>query len=240
MENQFYQFYFSHFSEKARFALDICDHSYEPVILIPGAHALKVSKFAKSTSLPILKLKDKVVQGSSEIINYLIQKHPAKNLQVNDLSLEKEMDDSFGKGTQVLLYFHILDNHEMLIQLFGGGDPKKEKLLRRLGLDHIANGLVELYQLSEDSYNEYRNKLEQTLKKTDSLLKGNGFLNGDHLTRLDITMAGLLSVWDVPKQHPYFDIVKKLNFPNSIQHVRNQIIKSTTFSKVKEIYERFR
>ena len=74
------EFPHSHYCEKARWALDYKGVPFQPVPILPGFHLWTVRKFAKETSVPVLLDGDRVIQGSSEIIDYLDTTVPARPL----------------------------------------------------------------------------------------------------------------------------------------------------------------
>ena len=75
-----YQFALSHYCEKARWALDIKGVPYQLINLIPGPHLFTTKKLAKQSSVPILSHQGKIIQDSTNIIDYLDEKFPSKPL----------------------------------------------------------------------------------------------------------------------------------------------------------------
>src|SRR5215204_5667779 len=68
---ELYDFRFSHYSEKARWALDFKGVPYTPRHLLPGFHLRTTRKLAPAACVPILKTDAAVIQGSTEIIDFL-------------------------------------------------------------------------------------------------------------------------------------------------------------------------
>jgi glutathione S-transferase len=81
---ELYDFTFSHYSEKARWALDFKGVPYTPRHLLPGFHMRTTRKLAPRSSVPILKTDSTVIQGSTEIINFLDQTFPDRSLTPPD------------------------------------------------------------------------------------------------------------------------------------------------------------
>jgi glutathione S-transferase len=81
---ELYDFTFSHYCEKARWALDFKGIPYTQRHLLPGFHMLTTRKLAPRSSVPILKTNDAVIQGSTEIINFLDETFPAHALTPPD------------------------------------------------------------------------------------------------------------------------------------------------------------
>jgi glutathione S-transferase len=81
---ELYDFTFSHYSEKARWALDFKGVPYTPRHLLPGFHMRTARKLAPRSSIPILKTDSAVIQGSTEIIDFLEQTFPDRSLTPRD------------------------------------------------------------------------------------------------------------------------------------------------------------
>ena len=73
-------FPYSHYCEKARWALDYKDIPFQAVAIMLGWHVITLRKYAPDTSVPVLLSDNEVVQGSSEIIDYLERKYPSHPL----------------------------------------------------------------------------------------------------------------------------------------------------------------
>ena len=67
-----YDFRFSHYSEKARWALDFKGIPYTPRHLVPGFHLRTARKLAPRSCLPILEADGAVIQDSTENLCPLI------------------------------------------------------------------------------------------------------------------------------------------------------------------------
>ena len=81
---ELYDFRFSHYSEKARWALDFKGVPYTPRHLLPGFHLRTTRKLAPRSRVPILKTDGAVIQGSTEIIDFLEQTIPERSLTPPD------------------------------------------------------------------------------------------------------------------------------------------------------------
>ncbi|MGB9165556.1 MAG: glutathione S-transferase N-terminal domain-containing protein [Rhodomicrobium sp.] len=81
---QLFQFPFSHYCEKARWALDYKGIPFQTVDLLPGFHLRTVRKLAPKTWVPVLRDNGIVVQDTSAIIDYLETKYPNPSLTPSD------------------------------------------------------------------------------------------------------------------------------------------------------------
>ena len=79
-----YQFQFSHYCEKVRWALDHKGIVFDTRNLLPGPHKRPAKKLAGGSGLPILVDQGAVIQDSTAIIDYLDLTYPQKPLTPED------------------------------------------------------------------------------------------------------------------------------------------------------------
>ena len=110
-----YQFKFSHFCEKARWALDYKGIPFEQQNLLLGFHEKAALKIAPKTGLPIITDGDKVVQDSTSIITYLDERYPDNSLTPpgpeeakSALEWEEFSDEEIGVPIRLWFYHHLL------------------------------------------------------------------------------------------------------------------------------------
>jgi glutathione S-transferase len=119
---QLYQFAFSHFCEKARWALDYKSIAYRPVNLLPGFHMRAIRKLAPKTCLPVLLDEGTVVQDSAAIIDYLDTKNPIPSLTPSDPKAAREakeweqyFDEEIGATLRLWFYYHTLPDRSLAL-----------------------------------------------------------------------------------------------------------------------------
>ena len=115
-------FVISHFSEKARWALDFEGISYAERPLLPGPHLLVTRRLAKESSVPILEHDRRVIQGSGAIIDYASETLGASQLVPRTAiaearELETLADHAFGLGVQRICYCELLHHRRTTIDL---------------------------------------------------------------------------------------------------------------------------
>jgi glutathione S-transferase len=74
-----YTFNISHFSEKARWALDYEGIPYEERVLLPGPHQLVTRRIARRTHVPVLEHDGQYVQGRVRSLTTLLIASAAPN-----------------------------------------------------------------------------------------------------------------------------------------------------------------
>lgn len=91
-----YQFQFSHYCEKVRWALDFKGLPYARRNLLPGLHVKIAKKLVPKSCLPIIVDGGTVVQDSSAIITYLDERFPERPLTPRDS--KQASNGGFGVG----------------------------------------------------------------------------------------------------------------------------------------------
>ncbi|HYD50540.1 MAG TPA: glutathione S-transferase N-terminal domain-containing protein [Terriglobales bacterium] len=125
-----YTFHISHFSEKARWALDYAGVPFEEKVLLPGPHILVTRRVAPDTQVPLLQHDDKYVQGSGAIIDYIDQRLGGSGLtpsgaddQIEARQRERQIDEAFGLGVQRVVYNELLQHRDIVSELWAAGGP---------------------------------------------------------------------------------------------------------------------
>ena len=120
-----FEFPHSHYCEKARWALDCKNIHFETITVMPGVHLLTVPRFAPGSSLPVLLSEEHVIQGSSEIIDFLECHYPVHPLTPTDPvsrkeceELEKEMDIMIGIPLRQIFYHKLLEYPDFISYCF--------------------------------------------------------------------------------------------------------------------------
>lgn len=199
-----YTFTISHFSEKARWALDWNGVAYEEKRLVPGAHFASVRRKAKGTSVPVLEHDGTVVQGSSDILDYLEQKLEAKKLATSAArarEVEALADRAFGLGTQRIFYDVLLNHRDAVVDLWSQGGPFWARPFYTLSWRFLSPAVRKMYKSFPKPVEEARDLFMKTFDETDRMLEGKPYLFGDRPTRVDVTVAALLAPTCQPQEH---------------------------------------
>jgi glutathione S-transferase len=201
-----YTFTVSHFSEKARWALDHERITYREKPLLPGAHIPIVRRRARRTSVPVLQDAETVVQGSSAILDYIEQRLGGTRLAAADDKRARELetlaDRAFGLGTQRIFYATLLDRRREIVDLWTQGGPWWGRALYAVTLPLVGKKVRELYDIHPDAIAEAKDAFYRAFDETDRALAGNArYLAGDRFSRADIAVASLLAPSCMPKQH---------------------------------------
>jgi len=222
-----YTFVISHFSEKARWALDLAGVPYEEEYLLPGPHLFTVRRLAKASTVPLLVHDGTAIQGSSAIIDYAEQRLGGRSLTPAEpaaaaraWAIEALADHAFGLGIQRIVYASLLGHREVVIDLWAQRGASYARPLLRLLFPLLRIGVRRAYGVRPDRVVRAKDRLRRAMDETDRELRDRPYLLGDAPCRADVTVAALLAplfrpaghVTDWPREVPpdFSDFVHEL------------------------------
>jgi glutathione S-transferase len=202
---------FSHYCEKARWALDHARIPYVEEGHVPGFHRIAVRR-AKSakTSVPVLLVDGRVLGDSTDILAWVDAQSPAdKKLYPTDdvarrdvLALEDELDEELGPHIRRVMYFHFLPNRALIFSLMDQRTPGWEKAALRVVFPFLRKAMKRFMRIDARGAEESR---EKVLRAFDGLEKrladGRPFLHGDRFGAADITLGALAGFAVTPPEH---------------------------------------
>lgn len=194
-----YQFHFSHFCEKARWALDYKGLPHVRKNLLPGLHKRVARNLAPRSGLPILVDNGTVVQDSTSIITFLDERYPDRPLTPRDaqeakdaLEWEEYLDDEIGVQVRLWFYYHALPDRDCALSFLLDGAPWYGRPLFALIYPKVRAAMTSLMNIHADSARQAEERLVAALDRLDDAVKDRPFLVGDRFSRADLTACALL------------------------------------------------
>jgi glutathione S-transferase len=194
-----YQFQFSHFCEKARWALDYKGLAHVRKNLLPGLHTRVARNLAPRSGLPILVDNETVVQDSTSIITFLDERYPDRPLTPSDpqeakeaLEWEEYLDDEIGVPVRLWFYYHALPDRDCALRFLLDGAPWYGGPLFTLIYPKVRAAMTALMNIHADSARQAQERLVAALDRLDDAVKDRPFLVGDRFSRADLTACALL------------------------------------------------
>lgn len=204
------EFPHSHYCEKARWALDHKGVSFQPTTVLPGFHMVTVRKFAPKSSVPVLLDGREVIQGSSEIIDYLDFKYPSSLLTPSDqderqvcLGIEKDSDKRLGENIRRILYYYLLCYPDYIRHCFTHSLPRSKQLVFRLIYPLLRKKIYQTYVISPSMVKRARKEFDVAMDGLLNRLKMKKYLVGQRFSRADLSVASMLSLLVLPSEHPF-------------------------------------
>jgi glutathione S-transferase len=207
----------SHFCEKARWALDWHDVDYEEVSWPPGPHQFLAKRCgAKKTSVPIVRDRGEVIQGSDAIIDWADAEAGEANRQLTtegSREIEERADKIIGPHVRRLFYAETLPQfpHYAKHPLFLNTDAT-HRFLGDLMWPVTRRVMMRMYEVTPTAASESRSILDVELDWLDEKLSdGRPYLAGDKFSRADVTVASLLAFFARPPEMPIYNEMSLTN-----------------------------
>ena len=196
---ELYDFTFSHYSEKARWALDFKGVAYTPRHLLPGFHLRTTRKLAPRSSVPILKTDDAVIQGSTEIINFLEQTFPDPSLTPPDpadadsaIQWEKYLDVEIGVTLRLWFYYYTLPDRDRALRFLCADEPWLQRSLFAISFSTLRRKMTELMNIRAETASDAERRFLLAFDRLDKALERGPFLVGSRFSRADLSACALL------------------------------------------------
>jgi glutathione S-transferase len=233
---ELYQFPFSHYCEKVRWALDYKGVGYRPVNLLPGFH----SKLAPKTSVPVLRDGAIVVQDSSAIIDYLDRRYANPALTPSDpnaayeaLDWEEYLDEQIGVNIRLWFYHHALPVRRFAVSFLLQGAAWHKKPLFILLYPKVGRAMLQSMNINTDTARQAEERLRAALEKLDEALVGRRFLVDDRFSRADLTACALLRRSCIPDETPK-------EIPPAVRKLREELKSRRLCQWVRSVYASYR
>jgi glutathione S-transferase len=207
-----WQYSFSNFNEKARWALDFKGIRHRRRSLMPGGP--KAMWFARRGTLPVLDLDGRRIVDSTAIIAALEERQPEPALYPGDpeerrhaLELEEFFDESAGHDMRRVAFWELRDNLDYGTSFMTTDQPPIRRAVGRTGLrvgfSSVWRYMSARYAFNEEAVKRSRGTLIAALDRIESERAGGDYLVGTRFTVADLTAAALLYplVWPAEFQY---------------------------------------
>jgi glutathione S-transferase len=236
----------SHFSEKARWALDYKAVDHERRAPLPGAHAVIALALTRGrhNTFPILRLDGRNVGDSTAIVAALEERYPEPPLYPEDperrrraLALEDWFDEELGPHIRLLVFHEALKAPEEFVEVVARTAPGP---LRRFkaGAGAYARAWTRLRfgVGSAQRADLARTKVLEALDRLEAELGDGEYLVGDSFTVADLTAAALLYPIALPPEGP--SEVDRL--PAGVERFREPLRERPGCRWIEEMFSRHR
>lgn len=198
---------FSHYCEKARWALDRAGASYTEEGHLPLFHVLPVKRAGGGRTVPVLIDGKTAISDSTDIIAWADARKPGALLPADPVDreaaqkLEDDFDHDLGPATRRWAYFHLLRRRDLEARLFRGV-PRWQQLAlaatRPLAIGYLSRAL----KLDEAGAERSRQKIDAVLERVGALLAdGRRYLVGNRFSVADLTFAALCAPILAPPEY---------------------------------------
>ena len=201
---------FSHYCEKARWALDRCGVAVREDGHLPLLHWLPARRARGGRTVPIVVTDDgAVLTDSTDIVAWADARRPGTLLpadaavRAEALALEHELDEQLGPATRRVGYWYLLPPSDQVRDALRPVVPRWESAAMRV-LQPVATGMLRRgLNVTADGVARSVEKIDAAFAKIDALLAdGRRYLVGGRFTVADLTFASLASPVLGPPEHP--------------------------------------
>jgi glutathione S-transferase len=207
-----WQYSFSNFNEKARWALDFKGIRHRRHSVVPGGP--RAMRFNRRGTLPVLDLDGKRIVDSTAIIAALEERQPDPALYPADaddrrhaLELEDFFDENAGHEMRRVGFCDLKENLGFGVRFMTTDQPPVKAAATRVGLrvafPFVWSYMSRRYDFGEESVERSRTVLATALDRIESERAGRDYLVGDSFSVADLTAASLLYPLVWPPQFQY-------------------------------------
>ncbi|TMA50512.1 MAG: glutathione S-transferase [Deltaproteobacteria bacterium] len=239
-----WHFTFSHFNEKARWALDYKGIRHVRHPLVPGFHASTVRKMTGQTAMPVLQMNGRTIHDSTRIIAALEETFPEPPLyprapaeRARALELEEFFDEELGPHIRRVGFHLMLPDPGFVVAAFTSESGLAARIAMRVAFPMISVVMRKRMRIDEAGVEVSRKKTFAALDRLERELQPSGYLVGDRFSVADLTAAALCSPLVAPPEFPY---LPRGPMPEPMARVRESVAARPGFRWVLEMYRRHR
>ncbi len=190
----------SHFSEKARWALDRAQIPYRERSNPPMFHRFVNLWLGAPKTRPVLRTPTRLICESSEILQYVdeflspdLRLYPADpELRRSVCDFEHHLGKQVGFSVIRWAYFHLLPETDLILPLMTGPARNLENSIFRLCFPLVRLAMQKGLKLVPATAERALNKIEKTMDEVgEKLSDGRQFLFGGRFSAADLTCAAL-------------------------------------------------
>lgn len=203
------QFHYSHYNEKARWALDWKGVPHRRRALLPGPHAPLVRRLTGATETPVLRLDGEVVAGSARILEVLERRFPDPPLYPQDPALRRRaleiqawLDAEIGPQVRRGLFSVLLDEPGYVCGMFARDRGPLARGLYRAGFPVVKAVMRRSMEIEPEAVARAIEATRAGLEFVAKEAGPDGHLVGDRFSVADLAAAALLAPAADPRSHP--------------------------------------
>ncbi|HLL24979.1 MAG TPA: glutathione S-transferase family protein [Kofleriaceae bacterium] len=198
---------FSHYCEKARWALDRCNLPYVEEGHLPVFSYVPVRRAGGGRTVPVLVDDATVIADSTPIIAWADDRRPgalyprAATDRADALALEDDFDKHLGPAARRWAYYYLLPRKDISFLL--KSVPRWEALALKATRPAAVAFLKRALKIEPAAVERSRLKIEDTFERVAKhLADGRRYLIGDAFSVADLTFAALAAPVLFPDHHP--------------------------------------
>jgi glutathione S-transferase len=201
---------FSHYCEKARWALQHCRVPFEESAHLPGAHFVPARRAGGKTVPVLVRDGAPPLTDSTDIVTWAsAQTAPERGLfgdgeaeRARIVALEEELDESLGVASRVWAYGWAFDDLRLFCRAISPSLSPLQRRLAPVSLRLIAPLIKKRYAVRPSTLQRAMHTIEGAFVTVGDKLHDRKFLVGNRLSAADLTFASLAAPLLMPDEHP--------------------------------------
>lgn len=207
MSLELVQFAFSHYNEKARWALDYKGLAHRRRSLLPGPHVPVVKRLTGKTETPVLIADGQVIAGSAATIDFLEAEHPSPALypalpewRRKALEVQRFFDEEIGAEARRAFFLEFLADGGYAARCIADAFGGVTRALYGLGFPITRMIMRKQMELRPEFFDQACAAVRRGLDFVAENAGPDGFLVGDAFSVADLTAASLLQLVAFPPE----------------------------------------
>jgi len=205
-----HQFRFSHYNEKARWALDHKRVAHRRRSYLPGMHVLPIRRLTGQQQVPVLVDGERIIPGSAAIVDYLETAHPEPALLPADpaerqqvLEVQRYFDAQIGGPLRAAAFQEWLTDTRYMSRLFATHAGPLARGAYSAAFPLIRVAMRATMRLGPEAAAEGLRRGAEGFAFVADRAGPSGYLVSDRFTLADLTAAAILAPAIMPPEFPY-------------------------------------
>jgi glutathione S-transferase len=216
---------FSHYCEKARWALDRARVPYRERRFMPGLHVPFVARALMGTgrgradrassrfSTPLLRGPNVLLTDSTDIVRWADASYGHEGLYADPeaAELEAHFGTELGPHTRRIVYWYGLRDRALMLRMAKDNVSPRQARAFALVLPFVARAITDRLGVDEPRSMRSVEKVEKVVQEIDArLADGRRYLLGDRFSAADLAFASLFAPVVVPTPDRFGAVLPKL------------------------------
>jgi glutathione S-transferase len=239
---------FSHFCEKARWALDAAGLPYVEDAHLPMLHWAATFRAGGGRTVPVLVTEDGTLSDSTDILRHA-DRHapPDRRLLPDDPrertacdALEDELDESFAPAARRVGYYYCFSDDALILEIVArAAVPEWQRVILRRTLPLARFTMFRAMAIDERTVAESLDVVRRWFDDVAGRLRdGRTYLLGDRFSAADLTFAAFGAPMVAPREHPFPFPVEI--FPPRVTAVMHEMSAHPTGAFISRLYAEHR
>jgi glutathione S-transferase len=234
---------FSHYCEKARWALEHARVPFVESAHLPGLHRRATARVG-GTSVPVLVTSERTLYQSTDIVRFADERatdarrlYPDAHRKTIDEAMEL-FDRELGPATRLIAYHYLLPSPAELVRTVGGAMSAARRLQMRVLLPLVRPLMRKRMRITAENAKRAESIVRKVMADVSDSLE-DGYLVGGRFTAADLTFAALAAPAVLPRGHAHY-VDDPAGLPPPLREMLDEARATVAGKHAMAMYERHR